>query len=60
MSEGLTFGSRILWYTVEFIVNLVAARFPGPVAVLHSWCDLFVLVCCVWILADDGLIKLFD
>jgi len=30
--DGLTFDSRILWYTEEFMVKSVTAGFPGPVA----------------------------
>lgn len=30
--DGLTFDSTVLWHAENFMVNLMIAKFPGPVA----------------------------
>ena len=36
-TDGLTFDSRILWCTEEFMVDSITARCPGPLAVSPLW-----------------------
>jgi len=60
--DGLTFDSRIFWYTEEFIVDTMTARCPGPVGVdqyqIISPPPLCLTVCmrCLWWYAVFGFL----